>query len=526
MKKNFTNCLLFFGNLIFVSLILFISSCQVDTAQNVNSNCAQTDVGATSMLLPNNVDNTSKSITVKLYSGGYYIVNNPLFGGKEYASNKLTFENNLSVDVTYEVYDSETGSEKMIASGTTENLKVAIGEASAKQLTVYTFDVAAGAKISYKITEIKVTSDDGCPMSKNDTTIVGKNVKVSESVDGTTPIVRVGAVESASITSSSFVISRDTVYTKNADLSEYGIAYANSTTPDDIVSVPSINGVPLSSTSGSALSFSAAVTNLSPNVKYVVRAYAIQKNIVYYSPDSIEVTTNAVALPTVTVGEVKDITSTSLTVAGNTVMGGELSEFGVAYSLTNNTNDITKYIASTGNASGYDVNISGLTANTTYYVWAYAIQNGVYIYSATSVQAIPSAPVYTITYLGVEYEIDNSDYVFYNNPIDGIYYMTINLYKHNSQNEEEFKLALELHSTSGYTPGTYTFGTGSSELTFNNSTKIFIKDNNNNNEATGGESIVLTVTDNGDYMLEMNFTTDYGTLTGTYVVPAANGYIQ
>jgi len=115
------------------------------------------------------------------------------------------------------------------------------------------------------------------------------------------------------------------------------------------------------------------LTGLSANTTYYVRAYAINSvgtsygdNVTFTTDSGLpEVTTNSVSSITTAVaeGEVTDEGSSSVT------------ERGICWSTSPNPTTTDTH-ASNGTGTGtYTVNLTGLTANTTYYVRAYAINS-------------------------------------------------------------------------------------------------------------------------------------------------------
>ena len=88
--------------------------------------------------------------------------------------------------------------------------------------------------------------------------------------------------------------------------------------------------------------------------------------------------------PTVTTGTLQSKTTSSIVIQDNSVVEGDpvSTEYGMAY-RANATGDYT-YVSSSGDKAGYSVEITGLTAATSYEIAAYALQNGKYILGITS----------------------------------------------------------------------------------------------------------------------------------------------
>lgn len=122
-------------------------------------------------------------------------------------------------------------------------------------------------------------------------------------------------------------------------------------------------------------SFSSNLTGLKANTAYYVWAYAINSaGIAYGNQISFTTAGPIITSPTVTTTPVADITPTSATSGGNITSdgGAVVTERGVCWSTTQDPTKATQIPASGSGTGSFTCNISGLTANTTYYVWAYA----------------------------------------------------------------------------------------------------------------------------------------------------------
>ena len=128
-------------------------------------------------------------------------------------------------------------------------------------------------------------------------------------------------------------------------------------------------------TDGSGLGiFESNLTNLSPNTTYYLRAYASNSSFTRYG-NELSFTTSSIVLPFVNTNSVSNITQISATCGGLVSNDGGASVIsrGISWSTSPNpTNALsTKTVDGTG-IGGFSSSISGLTANTTYYVRAYA----------------------------------------------------------------------------------------------------------------------------------------------------------
>ena len=129
-------------------------------------------------------------------------------------------------------------------------------------------------------------------------------------------------------------------------------------------------------------SFTANITGLEAGTTYYVRAYAVNsKGIAYGTQKAFTTTTtgggSSEELPTVTTSSVTSITTNSAICGGNVSSdgGSTVTARGVCWSTSQNptTNDNTTYNGS--DTGSFTSNISGLTAGTTYYVRAYAVNS-------------------------------------------------------------------------------------------------------------------------------------------------------
>lgn len=146
-------------------------------------------------------------------------------------------------------------------------------------------------------------------------------------------------------------------------------------------------------------SFTSSITGLSPNTTYYVRAYAINSAGTGYG-SALQFTTHPV--PVVTTTAVTNITQTTAQSGGNVTSdgGSAVTARGVCWS-TNPTPTITDSKTTDGSGLGsYTSSITGLSANTSYYVRAYATNSaGTGYGSALQFTTLPppSLPVVTTT---------------------------------------------------------------------------------------------------------------------------------
>lgn len=121
-------------------------------------------------------------------------------------------------------------------------------------------------------------------------------------------------------------------------------------------------------------SFTSALTGLTANTTYYVRAYATNSSGTAYGNQLIFLTTANTQLPTVTTTNASSITNTQATTGGNVTNQGSsaVTVKGVCWSTTQNPTTANNKTVNGSGIGSYSTDIYPLTANTTYYVRAYA----------------------------------------------------------------------------------------------------------------------------------------------------------
>ena len=223
-------------------------------------------------------------------------------------------------------------------------------------------------------------------------TAYGSEIKFTTNLALSLPTVT--SITVSNITPSGVTLESNVTSDGNATVTERGVVYStiqNPTTANNKTAIGSGPG-----------SFTSTVTSLTANTTYYVRAYAINSQGTAYGSQTSFTTTQILNLATVITSEASSILTNSAVLGGNVTSGGNatVTERGVVYSTTPNpTTANSKTVIGIGTGS-FSSNVTGLTANTTYYVRSFAINNQGTSYgsqvSFTTSQAL-SLPTITTT---------------------------------------------------------------------------------------------------------------------------------
>ncbi|TDD99387.1 beta strand repeat-containing protein [Flavobacterium cellulosilyticum] len=193
------------------------------------------------------------------------------------------------------------------------------------------------------------------------------DVKSFTTTSATIPVVSI-TTTATFITQTTAISGGNVTSESGATVTSRGVCWSNTTTSPTILNSKTVDGTGLGT-------FTSSLTGLSANTTYYVRAYATNSVGTAYGP-AISVRTLSATIPTgVTTNTISSITQTTATSGGNISNdgGASVTSRGVCWSNITSSPTITNSKTVDGSGIGsFTSSLSGLTANTTYYVRAYA----------------------------------------------------------------------------------------------------------------------------------------------------------
>ena len=251
-------------------------------------------------------------------------------------------------------------------------------------ISKFTTPVTDDAEFSYRVNGLTLgetyyvrafaTNEIGTEYSSN---------QISFTTKATKPEVTIDAVSNIDVTNASVVFNGTVNNVGDPAYTEKGFVYSLSSSPTTTDSKIVVGGT------GEGI-YNAKANNLQLDKTYYVRAYIINSQGIYYSSEE-KIFKVATTLPKVSVDAVSNINVGEQTATLN----GKIEEEGVpayyergfVYGLINNPTIQDTQVTATGSGIGeYSANISFLERNKTYYVRAYAINEGGINYSGEQVQ--------------------------------------------------------------------------------------------------------------------------------------------
>ncbi len=147
--------------------------------------------------------------------------------------------------------------------------------------------------------------------------------------------------------------------------------------------------------------FGSNLTELEPEIKYYIRAYATNSEGTGYGNELTFTTPVKPVPPELTTNGIEEITWNSAVGGGNITSdgGSEITERGLCWGLNSNPTKADFFSASGGGVGGFVIQMTELTPETGYYVRAYAINSGNITYGNEQVFNTNPEPVepYVVT---------------------------------------------------------------------------------------------------------------------------------
>ena len=199
--------------------------------------------------------------------------------------------------------------------------------------------------------------------NKYSSTITKKNSSF-HTLDFSLPVLTTTSV--TQVTTNSAVTGGNVTDDGGASVTERGVVYGtspNPTTSDNKIT----NG------SGAGL-FTCNLTDLQEGTTYYVRAYAVNEKGTAYGEEVSFITNKTVVVPTVTTTAVTQVTETTAVTGGNVTAdgGATVTERGVCVATVSNPTTSNAKVTAGSGTGAFTCDLTGLQANTTYYVRAYA----------------------------------------------------------------------------------------------------------------------------------------------------------
>ena len=201
-------------------------------------------------------------------------------------------------------------------------------------------------------------------------TAYGEELNFTTSKQIVLPTVTTNAV--TQITETTAVAGGNVTNDGGISVTERGVVYSLSAHPF----ISDLSSTIVRSGSGTG-AFTCNLSNLQAGTTYYVRAYAINNKGTAYGDEVSFTTALPISLATVTTASITNITETTAKAGGTVTNDGNASvtERGVCIATVSNpTTSNTKITAGSGTGS-FTCNLTGLQANTTYYVRAYAVNS-------------------------------------------------------------------------------------------------------------------------------------------------------
>lgn len=200
----------------------------------------------------------------------------------------------------------------------------------------------------------------------------------------------VTTADATTIAATTVVLGGNVTNDGNATVTERGVCYSTSQNP--------ITGnTKLVIGTGTGV-FSNTITGLTPNTTYYARAYAINSKGTAYGSQVTFKTTISTTIATLTTNAATSISNTSAILGGIVTDDGNatVTDRGVCYATTQNPTTTSNKLSMGSGTGAFSNILTGLTANTTFYARAYAVNSqGIAYGSQVSFATLGSLPTLT-----------------------------------------------------------------------------------------------------------------------------------
>jgi hypothetical protein len=218
------------------------------------------------------------------------------------------------------------------------------------------------------------------------------------------PVVSIGNISAITVNSASAAGTISDI--GSSGITQYGHVWSSTNnTPTVADSKTDLGGT------GTATVFNSSITGLQSNTLYYVRAYATNNGGTTYS-GVVTFTTGAPPNnpASVTTDSIRQITINAATAYGaiTSIGNSAVTQYGHVWSSTNNTptiNDNKTQLGAANAPTSFNSSLTGLTTGTTYYVRAYAINNGGTSYGAVVTFTASSANNPPVVYITNVYNV-------------------------------------------------------------------------------------------------------------------------
>ena len=213
---------------------------------------------------------------------------------------------------------------------------------------------------------------------------------ISVSAPATLPVLTTAVVSSITVTgaSSGGTISAD----GGATVTARGVCWG-------LTANPTISGSRTSNGSGTG-SFTSALTGLSSNTTYHVRAYATNSSGTAYGSDVAFTTSQGTSLALVTTAAASSITVTGAAGGGNVVSDGgtTVTGRGICWGVTANPTTSGSHTSDGSGTGSFASALTSLSPNTTYHVRAYAMNSSGTAYGSDIAFATAAQQSFTVPF--------------------------------------------------------------------------------------------------------------------------------